>query len=268
MISVEHRAGSTHIVRAPQPGRREFGVPPGGPWDREAWSLVAWLGGADSQWELATLGSCVFARLTAHQAVRVAVAGGPGRLMVGRQSALLPAVAFLGPGESAEMETTEGHRFWVGAGPGTLGPSWVRGISLSLDAVIDQPFKVVDAAPGLPASAVIGLDSSRMGLRLKTELSGPPASRHSEPCTFGSLQWTPDGSLILHGPEGPTTGGYGLAGWLPGVEAARLSRLRPGTLVRFSAISEAEAGALQKAWLEKQDGLKLMVERMRERGLV
>jgi allophanate hydrolase subunit 2 len=61
----------------------------------------------------------------------------------------------------------------------------------------------------------------------------------------GAIQVTLSGEPIVLGPDHPTTGGYPLIAAVIRADQGRLCARRPGTPVRFSAVSVDEA---REAW--------------------
>jgi 5-oxoprolinase (ATP-hydrolysing) subunit C len=53
----------------------------------------------------------------------------------------------------------------------------------------------------------------------------------SEPSILGAIQVTPNGQLLVHGPDGPTLGGYPKLGVITQSSHAHLAQLRPGQKV-------------------------------------
>jgi allophanate hydrolase subunit 2 len=66
-------------------------------------------------------------------------------------------------------------------------------------------------------------------------------SGRSEPSVFGAVQVTEDRTLIVHGPDGPTIGGYIKLGGVIRADLDRLAQLAPGDDVAFEAVSLAQA---------------------------
>ncbi|MFN2237850.1 MAG: carboxyltransferase domain-containing protein [Thermoanaerobaculia bacterium] len=76
----------------------------------------------------------------------------------------------------------------------------------------------------------------RTGVRLvRTGGEGerPPASLPSTPLQFGSVQWHPDGSLLVMGPDHPVTGGYLQVMTIPSRELWKIAQLTSGAAVRW-----------------------------------
>ena len=88
----------------------------------------------------------------------------------------------------------------------------------------------------------------RVGLRLRPErpitTSGEGLSR---PTVVGCVQATPDGELLIHGPDGPTIGGYDTVGVVCRADVPILAQLRPGEDVVFQPVSPEEAIAALRA---------------------
>ncbi|MFN2443059.1 MAG: carboxyltransferase domain-containing protein [Thermoanaerobaculia bacterium] len=61
----------------------------------------------------------------------------------------------------------------------------------------------------------------------------PPASLPSTPLQFGSVQWHPDGSLLVMGPDHPVTGGYLQVMTIPSSERWKIAQLGAGAAIRW-----------------------------------
>jgi antagonist of KipI len=66
-------------------------------------------------------------------------------------------------------------------------------------------------------------------------------SGRSEPSVFGAVQVTEDRTLIVHGPDGPTIGGYVKIGCVVRADLDQLGQLAPGDAVRFDRVTMDEA---------------------------
>jgi allophanate hydrolase subunit 2/allophanate hydrolase subunit 1 len=100
--------------------------------------------------------------------------------------------------------------------------------------------------------------SNRVGLRLEP-VDGPlerrAVSLTSFPVVTGAVQATPDGSLVVLGPDHATLGGYPVVGCVIGADHGRLGRLAPGDLLSFElvdldgarAAAEEQARALKRS---------------------
>jgi 5-oxoprolinase (ATP-hydrolysing) subunit C len=84
--------------------------------------------------------------------------------------------------------------------------------------------------------------SNRMGLRLKgTPLTMPCREMISEPVAPGAVQVTNDGQCIVLGVDGQTIGGYPKIAHVISPDLDALGQLRPGSKIRFTRGTLAEA---------------------------
>lgn len=116
----------------------------------------------------------------------------------------------------------------------TLGPDLERFSAATREALLAQTFTVSPA-------------SDRVGMRLQgAKLAhGDEGAGTSRPMVRGAIQVTLSGEPIVLGPDHPTTGGYPLIATVIRADWGRLCARRPGTPVRFSAVSVEQA---REAW--------------------
>jgi biotin-dependent carboxylase-like uncharacterized protein len=102
------------------------------------------------------------------------------------------------------------------------GPDFMRFTSDSRSRMQGRPFRVSRLA-------------DRTGMRLSGASLGENSlgSGRSAPMVRGAIQVTPDGSVIVLGPDHPTTGGYPVIAVLDSEDWGRLARLRPDSTVQF-----------------------------------
>lgn len=99
-----------------------------------------------------------------------------------------------------------------------------------------------------PASA-----SANTGYHFWNHLTPNP---RSEPSTHGAIQITPDNQLLIHGPDGPTLGGYPKIGTIIEADLSTLAQLRPGQPMVLTPVSLEEALDLrQESALQLQKSL-------------
>jgi len=83
----------------------------------------------------------------------------------------------------------------------------------------------------------VGTQSNRIGMTL---VSSNPVTHNvsvpSEPVTRGTVQLTPDGTLIVFGPDAPTTGGYPVVGIVHSEDVDRFAQHPPGTPILFQTV--------------------------------
>lgn len=97
----------------------------------------------------------------------------------------------------------------------------------------------------------IGLDSNRMGLRLKaTHKLNVASARISEGMIPGAIEVSPDGSLILLLGSRGTLGGYPTIATVISADIARVSQRQLSNPVRFQQISFEKAVSIYKADIE------------------
>lgn len=105
-------------------------------------------------------------------------------------------------------------------------------------------------------SFTIGLDSNRMGLRLKsTHKLNIASTRISEGMIPGAIEVTPDGSLILLLGSRGTLGGYPTIATVISADIARISQRQLGTPVQFQPVS------FEKAVLIYRNNIELICEK-------
>lgn len=110
------------------------------------------------------------------------------------------------------------------------------------------------AAEQLSGFRTVSLSSNRRGVILEAEEPRPSGipSIQSIPIDVGMVQLTPDGTLILVGPDGPTIGGYPPVASVIAADVHLLGQLRPGTLLRLEPVPMPAAKA---AFDERQEEL-------------
>ena len=102
--------------------------------------------------------------------------------------------------------------------------------------------------------------SNRMGVRLLGEpIPKRMGELTSEPVAPGAVQVTNDGLPVVLGVDGQTIGGYPKVAHVIRADLDKLGQLRPGDVVRFALVSEAEAVA---ATAEVQKSLRHWLTRL------
>jgi biotin-dependent carboxylase-like uncharacterized protein len=155
----------------------------------------------------------------------------------------------------------EAGRRWPAGGPDPLDGAPVRLIPSAdpaglapgaLAAIVDSPW-------------IVSTESDRVGVRL----SGPAITAAPEAADLvsrgvvpGTMQLPPGGPIILLA-DGPTVGGYPVAGVVARADLARVAQARPGAELRFVSASVAEA---QAAWRYQAAVLREMARRLEVSG--
>lgn len=230
-------------------GLRKFGVPPGGWWNSNDEKVLLALGEPLLLGEAAAPGPGSVVKLSSSSPLTWIVFGSPGWLKSDREDQPVPSL-MTGHG-SGELISRSGGR-WIIAGYSSSAAPLLRGINLHRPAASEQ-IRVI-AAPQHQSLLeenrwVVSPHSSRIGLRLLgpgPDLGALAASRPSAP---GVIQAPGLGEILIHGPAGPTSGGYPALGAVIRADLHRLAELPPGSQVKFQSVNREEA---LEAWRESQ----------------
>lgn len=209
------------------PPRRSLGFPPGGWWSPLAERVLPRLGRGEA-WEAALAGGGL--RGTARASLWLAILAPGLTVRVGDLEGRGLAAGRLHPGE---MFDVEGQGGWVQILIGSEGASLARDLPV-------LPTHIAAQALGEPWEAWVEVSpqSSREGIRLLGgDVHRPPLTR-SEPAIRGLIQAPSPGVLLVHGPEGPTTGGYGRAGVLDDLALTQAAAKPPGSRFLLRATPE------------------------------
>ena len=203
----------TKLVGAPDVKRLEHGLPTGGPFDPE---LAAATNRAVGNDDFAPLFECVLVgpRIRFHKDAAIAFNGEPRAVKAGEE-VNIGRIPFRG---------------YVAIGNAAVGAHGVRPGDHKIIRVLrgphDSPFE--DSDWEVPPQ----LD--RVGIRLRPLQPMPqniPADLPSIGVQFGSVQWHPDGTLVLMGPDHPVTGGYLQPVTVISADRWKLAQLAPGERV-------------------------------------
>lgn len=104
---------------------------------------------------------------------------------------------------------------------------------LAVHPLGDAPAACLDAL--LRSEFTVRPEVDRVGMRLAGEMpAGSTGHGASTPLVRGAIEVTPDGGLIVMGPDHPTTGGYPVVAVLSRASQGALAQRRPGATVRFT----------------------------------
>ncbi len=112
----------------------------------------------------------------------------------------------------------------------------------------------------LDGGLVLG-QGSRVGIRVDGGCEGLPGLGLSEASMPGVIQVTPDGTLLIHGMDGPTIGGYPKAGGVISADWDKVGQLRAGDRVEFTEVCLEEAEGLLRGLAEDRADWKEEIER-------
>lgn len=214
---------------------RRFGVPPGGPFDRESYALLHALLAPTETWEV--FGSSEW---ICQYDGWIASVGGSGLLQVNGvpspTNGALPVTA----GAEIIVRVNRGARLYVGWAP--QGQS--RMLARAPSSLREGPIRVLagpDLVPWEPSGWMVSPNSDRKGLRLVGPVQPHSTELPSRPTTVGAIQITPSGAPIVLGPDGPTIGGYPQVAVIIDADLDRLGQLRAGHAASFIFVSSEEA---------------------------
>lgn len=242
MIETLAILGTVDLI-SPEPGWRQFGVPPGGAWDAESYLALELLG-AQLIWEAATtaFGGSAFWRFQALESGSLTLLGLSGTVRKKNISFRLPCQLDVDAGDEVQVTAgDEGMRLLVGA---TRHRG--RDVKLTMPPRNENVIRFIPFGETDELSATVSSQQDRVGIRLAGDFSPPPALARSEPSVLGAIQVV-NGGLLVHGPEGPTTGGYPKMGVVASVSLPVLAQARPADKVRFIPITLEEALVLREA---------------------
>lgn len=249
-------------------GFRDRGFPWGGPVDPVLAGVALKLAGCGAGVGVLELAGPLGIRAQGRVCVGVAFAEGEGlgcRRMVLEDG---EEVRFLPPALAVRSYVAvHGLGEWIGTGTNVLA-SGVLEAGCPAEA---REFKLADAVgcdwrtirwvaaegfEGGDFEAEVLPSGSRMGMRFDAGFEGRAAMALSEPSVTGGMQVTPDGTLLVHGVDGPTLGGYPKIGGVIRADWRKIGMVRPGERVRFQSVDREEAVG---AWLEaKREFAELM----------
>lgn len=128
----------------------------------------------------------------------------------------------------------------------------IRPVKFRFD-IDSGPIRVIPLDPADPPSDLwrgpftISPKGSRQGVRLAETIRPMTEFRRSRPTAPGVIQITPGGEAIIIGPDGPTIGGYGIAGTIADADLDRFFMLPPGARVEFAEVTLDQALELKRA---------------------
>ncbi len=265
------------------PPMRRFGVPEGGPFDRESWAWCIALARCDQAIEIGPFG----ATFLCEAAMSIVMAGAERMCKVGDRR-LGNGLFTISAGATLEIgPVSRGARTYLGlVGESPNAPELARGgsltgRSLNMDIPLGmpapslsrEPIRVLpgpqseqfDLATFLTADWHVSLEADRVGLRLKGMAVNSKQSlgeMPSEPQVVGAIQITSGGTPIIIGPDGPTIGGYPKIATVIDADRDKLGQLVPNDPIRFALVDLATARALGVAYrLRLRDAPAMRFER-------
>ena len=262
-------------------GKRQFGVPPGGAFDQESFVLANALIGKkpDTLVIELTMGAI---KLEAMRSARVSIVGAACEVSVDGRSASCQVALSLLSGQSLSVAIpTKGARVYLAIATDNVNETIRAGHVLKTGAMLhgrqeDRITKTVTLSSPSSLSerqirvisingeeippAIVSIHSNRVGIRLEGPQLDPGLEMLSEPSCPGAIQVVNDGSLIIHGPDGPTVGGYRKIGVVCSADLDRLAQVRPRQELQFQTISREDAS---EVWKTRNQMLRAKLEELR-----
>lgn len=265
---VERLSGIWTPLTFRSPGLRKFGVPPGGLWNASLEAIYLALGEPLLSGEAAAPGAGSVLKLKPKASCTWLILGSEGRLTQGREEAAVPAL--LVGEETAELISESGGRWTIAAYPSSASPL-LKSLQMATESQ-DSSIRIIS----LPEHKkllekgewMVSPHSSRVGLRLIGPAPNLCPLASSRPSSPGVLQAPGMGELLVHGPAGPTSGGYPALGSVIRADLGRLAELPPGANIRFRPVSRNEALAAWQERIQAADQTAAALNKLKRLGLV
>ena len=207
----------TKLVGAPDVKRLEHGLPTGGPFDPE---LAAATNRAVGNEDFAPLFECVLVgpRIRFRKDAVIAFNGEAREVKAGEEINIgrIPFRGYVAIGDKLRTKNQE----------------------LRTNAKVIRVIRGPHDSPFTDSDWEVTQQLDRVGIRLRPLQPLPaniPADLPSIGVQFGSVQWHPDGTLVLMGPDHPVTGGYLQPVTVISADRWKLAQLAPGERVALRA---------------------------------
>ena len=115
---------------------------------------------------------------------------------------------------------------------------------------------------------MVSPNSSRLGIRLLGKVPDLGVLEASRPSAPGVIQASSSGELLVHGPDGPTTGGYPQLGAVMKADLGRLSELPPGARTSFTVVTKEAAISAWNERVSHAEQLSDTLAKLKRLGLV
>lgn len=258
-------------------GMRKFGVPSGGCWSERDELIVRTLVGASKE---VMLEVPVRMALHAESNVLMGIAGRGEVVLDDGRKLSSPARIELERGEVMSILPESGYRLVLAISGLIHQVELTTEVKKNLSLEVNDEFEKLGSfsvslplyereedLSFLPCGGVeiegeyeVSPDSNRVGVRLiGGKYLGQGLSK-SQPVVFGSIQATPDGTLLIHGPDGPTIGGYEVVGHVCSASREMLANLAPEGKINLKGVTDHEAkkqaGKVQERNVNLKKGIK------------
>jgi len=248
------------IIPPPITGKRAQGVPVGGPGDSSLSSLVQHLAQNQTVIEISTPIS-----FQAEIKTTIAIGSLANSNILKDHPTFCLGLVHLSVGESislfAPSTGLRAYASWSSLEPDSILPkplaarqqislenNAARFLALDPDFILqpNHTIRYIPASDPLTQKWIATPNISRVGTRLHGEIPELPSLHRSEPSIHGAIQVTPGNEILIHGPDGPTLGGYPKAGVVISADFATVAQLRPQSEITLIPVSLEEAATARK----------------------
>ncbi|MBX3114176.1 MAG: hypothetical protein KF836_06385 [Fimbriimonadaceae bacterium] len=248
------------IVPPATAGKRAIGVPVGGPCDPVIGVIVQHLAQNQTLIEITTP-----LTLQAETDTSVAIGSLPNSHLIADHPTFCLGLVHVKAGESISFQSPSAglraYISWKSLKADSILPKPLVANSivsethratdfLALDpSLLERPNKAIRYIPTtevLSEDWIVTPKISRIGTRLQGSTPELPSLQRSEPSIHGAIQVTPGDEILIHGPDGPTLGGYPKAGAVISADFASLAQLRPQSTIQLMPATLEEASTLRQ----------------------
>ncbi len=274
-LIVESTFQINRVVHPGCSGFRHLGFPAGGPADEKLAGIALGLAGLRDGIVLEISGPCKF-RSDSHGVIGIGCWKGgfelDGEFQHGFSRVSLKA------GQTVQFESVVGTAYLAGitvekeapTQPMRAGDQYDFGFQQKqignwrIAEQIEFDLRHLKWIPRFDFAEVIGevTMTSRMGIRVKSNLDGVSAAGVSEASGPGIVQLTPDGTILIHGVDGPTIGGYEKIGSIARSDQWKLGQLKPTDRVVLQPVQVEEAILEWEAEKQFRDQLFSRIEKV------
>ena len=253
MSRISFRYGTLHLVGPPSLHRRRFGVPVGGAFDRESQMIANTLVGNDL---LHPCYESAMAEVTLDfdEDATIAIVGAEAEVTLNGRMDRSNASWQIRAGDQVIIGSPRrGCRAYFAAaqfqGDREMFVSQTRNLGSIRLAEPPSSVSMAGQIEVLPANESVGIQSlrvlpamDRLGIRCRPDpLTPHQLELPSVPICPGTLQVTPDGTVIVIGPDGPTIGGYPIVGYVRRDHLSRVAQWTPGMVAQLTTVLRREA---------------------------
>ncbi len=238
-LTIVSKFGFAELVSSPETGRREFGVPPGGWFDSVSAQLTLALLNQEASLPILEVANCAL-QLIAERDISLAICGFGHEVLLNSHSVPMNSRIVVSKGSRIELAPTSvGCRCYLGTSGQLLGQTRLAEPPFDISHRI---FRYVPEHECVETEAEMTPIFDRVGLRLRStndlKISDEPRSR---PSIFGAIQVPHCREILIHGPDGPTIGGYPRLGTIISSDLPKLGQLKSQDVIQLLPVTKAIA---------------------------